>query len=127
MFAADLLGILRMAVETRKTALLDLSLDLIQKLIAHQHLAGAVHSISHKRELAAARTGRKVRSRCPQFIPSKTLVSAELPRDHTCELTVAEQLQRFHANANSLNMQIPDAASLGGGRPGRPRGSWGCG
>ncbi|CAL8462959.1 g2493 [Coccomyxa elongata] len=57
--AQNLLGILRLAVETRKTALLDLSLDLIQKLIAHQHLAGAVHSISHKREPAAARTGRK--------------------------------------------------------------------
>lgn len=49
-----------MAVETRRTALVDLTLDLIQKLIAHQHLAGAVHSISHKRDPAAARAGRKV-------------------------------------------------------------------
>lgn len=81
MCAADLLGILRMAVETRKTALLDLSLDLIQKLIAHQHLAGAVHSISHKREPAAARTGRKVRSRCDEFVPSGTLASTGLPCD----------------------------------------------
>lgn len=39
---------------------MDLSLDLIQKLIAHQHLAGPVHSISHKRDPAAARSGRKV-------------------------------------------------------------------
>ena len=50
-----------MAVETRRTALVDLSLDLIQKLIAHQHLAGSVHSISHRRDPAAARSGRKVR------------------------------------------------------------------
>ncbi len=49
-----------MAVETRRTALVDLSLDLIQRLLAHAHLAGPVHSISHKRDPAAARSGRKV-------------------------------------------------------------------
>ena len=58
--APGLLGILRMAVETRRTALVDLSLDLIQKLLAHGHLAGAVHSISHRRDPAATRAGRKV-------------------------------------------------------------------
>ncbi len=60
---AGLLGILRMAVETRRTALVDLSLDLIQKLIAHSHLAGSVYNISHKRDPAAGRSGRKVN--CP--------------------------------------------------------------
>lgn len=59
MYAA-LLRILRMAVETKRTALVDLSLDLLQKLIAHQHLAGAVYAISHKREPNAPRTARKV-------------------------------------------------------------------
>ncbi len=49
-----------MAVETKRTALVDLSLDLLQKLIAHQHLAGPVYAISHKREPTAPRTARKV-------------------------------------------------------------------
>lgn len=60
---AGLLAILRMAVETRRTALVDLSLDLIQKLIAHGHLAGSVYNISHKRDPAAGRSDRKVCSR----------------------------------------------------------------
>ena len=47
-------------METRRTALVDLSLDLIQKLIAHSHLAGSVYNISHKRDPAAGRSGRKV-------------------------------------------------------------------
>lgn len=44
------MAILRMAVESRKIVLVNLALDLIQKLIAHQHLQGAVFSISHRRE-----------------------------------------------------------------------------
>ena len=51
-------------METRRTALVDLSLDLIQKLIAHSHLAGSVYNISHKRDPAAGRSGRKVRCDC---------------------------------------------------------------
>ena len=47
-------------METRRTALVDLSLDLIQKLIAHGHLAGSVYSISHKRDATPGRSGRKV-------------------------------------------------------------------
>ena len=62
---AGMLAILRMAVETRRTALVDLSLDLIQKLIAHGHLAGSVYNISHKRDPAAGRSGRKVSSKSP--------------------------------------------------------------
>jgi hypothetical protein len=61
---AGLLGVLRMAVETRRTALVDLSLDLIQKLIAHGHLAGSVYNISHKRDASAGRSGRKVSCDC---------------------------------------------------------------
>lgn len=60
MHCAGLLAILRMAVETRRTALVDLSLDLIQKLMAHSHLAGSVYNISHKRDPVAGRSGRKV-------------------------------------------------------------------
>ena len=49
-----------MAVETRRTALVDLSLDLIQKLIAHGHLAGSIYNISHKRDPTSGRSARKV-------------------------------------------------------------------
>ena len=59
-----------MAVETRRTTLVDLSLDLIQRLIAHAHLAGPVHSISHKRDPAAARSGRKVGARRASLVAS---------------------------------------------------------
>ena len=51
-------------METRRTALVDLSLDLIQKLIAHGHLAGSVYNISHKRDASAGRSGRKVSYEC---------------------------------------------------------------
>ena len=42
--------ILRTAVESRKVPLVDLALDLIQKLIAHKHIQGPVYSISHRRD-----------------------------------------------------------------------------
>ena len=47
-------------METRRTALVDLSLDLIQKLIAHGHLAGSIYNISHRRDPASGRSVRKV-------------------------------------------------------------------
>ena len=47
-------------METRRTALVDLSLDLIQKLIAHGHLAGSIYNISHRRDPASRRSVRKV-------------------------------------------------------------------
>lgn len=50
LFAA-LMEILRMAVESRKIQLVDLALDLIQKLIAHKHIQGPISSISHRRDL----------------------------------------------------------------------------
>jgi hypothetical protein len=42
------LEILRQAIETRKTALVEVALDLIQRLIAHQALqvTAAVHALS---------------------------------------------------------------------------------
>lgn len=52
---------LRLAVDTRKTQLVDSALDCIQKLISHSMLTGAVCSIGHKREAAvrAASVGRR--------------------------------------------------------------------
>lgn len=38
--------------------LVDIALDLVQKLIAFHHLAGDVHAIAHKRDAAAAPRGR---------------------------------------------------------------------
>ena len=52
------MAILRLAVESRKVQLVDIALDLIQKLIAHQHIQGPVFSISHRRE-----TGGKAEKR----------------------------------------------------------------
>ena len=49
---AELLGVLRLAIEAKKAPLAELALDLLQKLLAHGHLAGAVHAISHRREPA---------------------------------------------------------------------------
>eukprot|EP00891_Asterochloris_glomerata_P002829 jgi/Astpho2/2829/e_gw1.00050.8.1_t len=46
------MAVLRVAVETRKTQLVDAALDCIQKLISHSILTGPVHSINHKREAA---------------------------------------------------------------------------
>lgn len=48
-----------MAIESRKVPLVDLALDLIQKLIAHKHIQGPVYSISHRRDPGGkARKGR---------------------------------------------------------------------
>lgn len=49
---AELLGVLRLAIEAKKPLLAELALDLLQKLLAHGHLAGPVHAISHRREPA---------------------------------------------------------------------------
>lgn len=54
-YNADLMAILRMAVESRKVQLVDIALDLIQKLIAHHHIQGPVFSISHRRETGGKR------------------------------------------------------------------------
>ncbi|KAK9829453.1 hypothetical protein WJX72_005963 [[Myrmecia] bisecta] len=59
--AQELLEILRMAVETRKVQLVDIALDCIQKLLAHQHLAGPVYTISHKRDTGSSAGRRKAR------------------------------------------------------------------
>lgn len=48
--AAALMDVLRLAVESRKAQLVDIALDLIQKLIAHKHIQGPISSISHKRD-----------------------------------------------------------------------------
>ena len=51
---------LRLAMETRKVMLVDIALDLVQKLIAHHHLAGPVHAITHKRDVGSvARPSRR--------------------------------------------------------------------
>ena len=52
---------LRTAVETRKTQLVDAALDCIQKLISHSILTGPVHSINHKREAAGKAAGGRRR------------------------------------------------------------------
>ena len=49
--AAEVLEIMRQSIESRKTALVELALDLIQRLIAHRALAGRVYSINHRRDL----------------------------------------------------------------------------
>ena len=49
-----------MAVESRKVQLVDIALDLIQKLIAYKHLQGAVHSISHRRDPAGKGARRRL-------------------------------------------------------------------
>ena len=48
---AEVLEIMRQSIESRKTALVELALDLIQRLIAHRALAGRVYSINHRRDL----------------------------------------------------------------------------
>jgi len=48
--ARRLLGVLRLAIEARKPPLAELALDLLQKLIAHGHLAGPVHAVAHRRD-----------------------------------------------------------------------------
>lgn len=58
-FTADLMAILRMAVESRKVQLLDIALDLIQKLIAHKHIQGPVFCISHRREATGKAENRR--------------------------------------------------------------------
>ena len=58
---AELMAVLRTAVETRKTQLVDAALDCIQKLISHSILTGPVHSINHKREAAGKAAGGRRR------------------------------------------------------------------
>lgn len=54
---AGVLDVLRLAMETRKVMLVDIALDLVQKLIAHHHLAGPVFAIGHRRDPASAAKG----------------------------------------------------------------------
>lgn len=56
--AAGVLDVLRLAMETRKVMLVDIALDLVQKLIAFHHLAGPVHAIAHRRDAASAPRGK---------------------------------------------------------------------
>jgi len=51
--------ILRLAVESRKVQLVDIALDLIQKLVAHKHIQGPVFSISHRREVGGKGGARR--------------------------------------------------------------------
>ena len=54
-----LMEVLRSAVDSKKVQLVDLALDLIQKLIAHQHIQGPVASISHRRDPSKKARGRR--------------------------------------------------------------------
>jgi Dimerisation and cyclophilin-binding domain of Mon2 len=47
---SEIISVLRLAIETRKPPVVELALDLIQKLIAHQHLQGRVYSISSRHD-----------------------------------------------------------------------------
>jgi brefeldin A-inhibited guanine nucleotide-exchange protein len=53
---AEMMLVLRDAVETRKPVIMEVALDCIQKLVSFKLLQGPVHSINHKRE-GAARAG----------------------------------------------------------------------
>ena len=57
--AAELLDVLRVSVETRKTQLVDAALDCVQRLISHGILSGPVQSINHRREAASKAAGPK--------------------------------------------------------------------
>ena len=67
--AAGVLDVLRLAMETRKVMLVDIALDLVQKLIAHHHLAGAVHAIAHKSDAASATRPARRRTNDEDDIP----------------------------------------------------------
>lgn len=54
---AELLDVLRVSVETRKTQLVDAALDCVQRLISHGILSGPVQSINHRREAASKAAG----------------------------------------------------------------------
>ncbi len=54
---------MRQSIESRKTALVELALDLIQRLIAHRALAGRVYSINHRRDLGGGGGGGKAKRR----------------------------------------------------------------
>ena len=56
---AELLDVLRISVETRKTQLVDAALDCVQRLISHGLLSGPVQSINHRREAASKAAGAK--------------------------------------------------------------------
>ncbi|KAL3151970.1 hypothetical protein ABBQ32_001093 [Trebouxia sp. C0010 RCD-2024] len=61
--AQELLDVLRISVETRKTQLVDAALDCVQRLISHGLLCGPVHSINHRREAASKAAGAKQKPR----------------------------------------------------------------
>lgn len=63
MSLAELLDVLRISVETRKTQLVDAALDCVQRLISHGLLSGAVQSINHRREAASKAAGAKQKQR----------------------------------------------------------------
>ena len=56
---AELLDVLRLSVETRKTQLVDAALDCVQRLVSHGILFGPVHSINHRREAASKAAGAR--------------------------------------------------------------------
>ncbi|DBA82002.1 TPA: hypothetical protein ACH3X1_007704 [Trebouxia sp. C0004] len=57
--AQELLDVLRVSVETRKTQLVDAALDCVQRLISHGILSGPVQSINHRREAASKAAGAR--------------------------------------------------------------------
>ncbi|KAL0051487.1 hypothetical protein WJX82_008426 [Trebouxia sp. C0006] len=57
--AQELLDVLRVSVETRKTQLVDAALDCVQCLISHGILSGPVQSINHRREAASKAAGAR--------------------------------------------------------------------
>ncbi len=63
MIDAEVLEIMRQSIESRKTALVELALDLIQRLIAHRALSGRVYSINHRRDLGGGGGGGKGKRR----------------------------------------------------------------
>lgn len=88
---ADLMAILRLAVDSRKVQLVDIALDLIQKLIAHQHIQGPVFSISHRRDAGGKDKRRATEddedmesnsgdSSLPQVLASMPSCTAKLPQ-----------------------------------------------
>ena len=82
---AELMGVLRVAVETRKTQLVDAALDCIQKLISHSILTGPVHSINHKRE-AAGKVASGRRRPTEDLDDDLGSVSGVMPPQVSCSL-----------------------------------------
>jgi hypothetical protein len=96
--AAEVLEIMRQSIESRKTALVELALDLIQRLIAHRALAGRVHSINHRRDLGGKSKRRGGDEDEEEGVPEE---GGQLP-PQARQLTCTPRAKRFAAGLQVL-------------------------